>query len=203
MLPFSIFILSGVGIVTLTISKRLEERRKTSVFLLKAVSRGDERVREIHHKALHHYFHGKDRFAFWFKKQMPLKLRSLWNRFRTHMQEKSVTYLGDVRNSRLLKKPDGISEFFKNISEIEKGAGEINDEVYTLELLPPIAQPEPLVPEPVIMMAPEPVVNHVAHTTKAVLTRKPRAPRKQTTPRADAPAKGRKRSVRLTVVEEL
>ncbi len=176
MLPFSIFILSGAGIVTLTVSKRLEEKKKQPTLVLRAVSRGDERVREIHHQALHHYSHSKDRFSFWFKKQMPLKLKSFWNRFLAYMQNKSVRYLGDVRNSRLLKKSDGISEFFKNISEVEKGGGEINDEVYTIE---PIAAPEP-----VITMTVEPV----AHTTP--IQKKSRAPRK-------------KRTVRLTVVEEL
>jgi hypothetical protein len=182
MLPFSIFILSGAGIATITISKRLEERRKTGVFLLKAVSRGDERVREIHHKALHHYSYGKDRFAFWFKKQMPLKIKSLWNHFLAYLEEKSVEYLGDVRNSRLLKKSDGISEFFKNISEIEKGGGEINDEVYTIDPM----MPGELTAEPIVTMAVEPT----AHTTPTHIQKKPRAPRK-------------KKSVRLTVVEEL
>ena len=32
-----------------------------------------------------------------------------------------------MRDSKLLKKSDGISEFFKNMSNIEKGNGEIHD----------------------------------------------------------------------------
>lgn len=174
MLPFSIFILSGVGIVTLTVAKRLEEKKRHQTLVLRAVSRGDERVREIHHKALHHYSHSKEKFAFWFKKQLPLKVRSIWNRLKAYMGEKSVEYLGDMRNSRLLKKSDGISEFFKNISEIEKGGGEINDEVYR--------EPIPTY-EPVVLSTPEPIVY-------PVVEKKPRAPRK-------------KKPVRLTIVEEL
>ncbi len=155
MLPFSIFILSGVGIVTLTVAKRLEEKRRAQTIVLRAVSKGDERMRDIHHKALHHYSYSKEKFAFWFKKQLPLKLKSLWHKVQLYVREKSVEYLGDVRNSRLLKKSDGISEFFKNISEIEKGGGEINDEVFVAEPMPTL---EPIVP--------------------AMLPKKPRTPRK-------------------------
>ena len=148
MFTFSIFILSGAGIVTLAMAKRLEEkpRRKTAVFLLKVISHGDEKIRALHHEAFHHYSHSKEKFAFWFKKQLPLKLKSVWNRVLVYMRSKSVEYLGDVRNSRLLKKSDGISEFFKNISEIEKGGGEINEtlESHLTEDIPePISEPLP------------------------------------------------------------
>jgi hypothetical protein len=127
MLSFALFLLSGIAIVALTLSKRVEERKKTKVFILRAVSRADERVREFHHEALHFYSEGKDRFSFWAQKQLPMKLKSLYNRFQAYAEEKSIEYLGDVRNSRLIKRSDGISEFFKNISDIEKGTGEINE----------------------------------------------------------------------------
>ena len=128
MLAFSIFILSGAGIIILTLAKRLEEKRRGApTLILRAVSRGDERVRNLHHKALHHYSVSKDKFGFWFKKQLPLKLKIAWNKLEAELKERGASYLGDMRNSRLLKKPDGMSEFFKTISEIEKGTGEINE----------------------------------------------------------------------------
>lgn len=195
MLPFSIFILSGVGIVTLTVAKRLEEKKRHQTLVLRAVSRGDERMREIHHKALHHYSHSKDRFAFWFKKQLPLKLRSFWNRFQVYIGQKSVEYLGDVRNSRLLKKSDGISEFFKNISEIEKGAGEINESLQSNNEDLYMAEPDPSY-EPVVLSSPEPIIY-------PTVEKKPRAPRKPASTRGDSSTRGGKKAVRLTVVEEL
>lgn len=132
MVTFVLFSISGVAIVAITLAKRVEERKKTTVFILRLISLGDERLRSLNHEALRQYSHGKEKFGFWVKKQLPLKLKSLWNRFEAYAREKSVKYLGDVRDSRLLKRPDGISEFFKNISEIEKGGGEINETLETL-----------------------------------------------------------------------
>ena len=148
MLSFTIFILSGVGIATLTYAKRREEKHRTQTMVLRAVSRGDEHVCDLHHQALHHYSYTKEKFSFWMTKQLPLKLKNLWNKLQAYLKEKSLEYLGDVRNSRLLKKSDGISEFFKNISEVEKGGGEINDEVYTLNPLPTSEPVAPMVKKP-------------------------------------------------------
>lgn len=127
MVTFSLFVISGAVIATLTVSKRIEEKKKQTPIVLRAVSKGDTHVRSLHHKALHHYSHSKDRLAFWFRMQLPLKLKGFWNRFQYHIKARSSEYIGDVRGSRLLKKSEGISEFFKNVSEIEKGAGEINE----------------------------------------------------------------------------
>ena len=132
MITFVLFAVSGVAIITITAAKRMGERKKTTVLILRLISLGDERLRGLHHEALRHYSSGKDKFGFWFKKQLPLKLKSFLNRFLTYAREKSVEYLGDMRGSRLLKRSDGISEFFKNISEIEKGGGEINDTLETI-----------------------------------------------------------------------
>lgn len=119
--------------VVLTIAKRVEEKHKKTFFVFKAISLGDERLREIHHQSLHFYSKGKEKAAFWLKKQLPLKLRSLWNRALVLGKESTKKLVGDLRDSRLLKKKsDGMSEFFKNISDIEKGNGEIN-EVYLEE----------------------------------------------------------------------
>lgn len=129
MFAFSLFFFSGAVLVTLTVAKRLEEKKRRSNVVLRAVSTGDERMRRLHHEALHAYSDGKDKFSFWFKKQLPLKAKSLANKSLSYLHSTATKHFGDIRNSRLLKKSDGLSEFFKNISEIEKGGGEIN-EVY-------------------------------------------------------------------------
>lgn len=132
MFTFVLFTVSGVGIVAITLAKRRESRKKTSAFILRLISLGDERLRSLHHASLRQYSHGKEKFGFWFKKQLPLKAKSLWNRLLAYIRGKGTQYLGDMRGSRLLKRSDGISEFFKNISEIEKGGGEINDTFHSI-----------------------------------------------------------------------
>lgn len=140
MISFSLFILSGAVIVTLTAAKRMEGKRKTNVFLFKFIAKADTHVRELHHKSLHFYSEGKDKFLFVVKKQLPLRLKSHFYKTITFIKGKVMGYTGDMRNSRLLKRSDGISEFFKNISEIEKGAGEIN-EPYIEEPIAPVTAP--------------------------------------------------------------
>jgi hypothetical protein len=127
MFPFALFVISGAMIATLTVAKRIEEKKKRTPLVLRVVSRSDERIRELHGEALRKYSQTKDKSAFWIKKQLPLKLKSLVNKMQAYAKEKGEEYLGDMRDSRLIKKSDGISEFFKNISEIEKGGGEINE----------------------------------------------------------------------------
>lgn len=127
MLPFALFIISGAVIAALALAKRIEEKRKRTPFILRAVSQGDERIRELHQEALRQYALAKNKSAFFLKKQLPLKLKSLAHKLQAYLKERGEDYFGDVRNSRLLKRPDGISEFFKSISEVEKGGGEIND----------------------------------------------------------------------------
>lgn len=146
MITFYIFILSGAALVTLTLTKRIEERRKTGVFLLKLISRGDESVRKLHHKSLHFYSVGKDKVVFFVKKRLPMHSRNSLNKFITKLGEQAEKYMGDIRDSRLLKKSDGISEFFKNMSTVEKGMGEINDPYQSRETeLNPVKELEPVV----------------------------------------------------------
>jgi hypothetical protein len=133
MITFILFAASGVAIITITAAKRVEERKRTTVFILRLISLGDARMRTLHHEALRHYSYSKEKGGFWVKKQLPLKLKSFWNRFQAYVEEKATGYLGDMRGSRLLKRSDGISEFFKSISEVEKGAGEINESLPLLE----------------------------------------------------------------------
>ncbi|MDZ4205676.1 MAG: hypothetical protein U1C12_00450, partial [Patescibacteria group bacterium] len=64
---------------------------------------------------------------FFFKKQIPIHSRNSLNKLLTFLKKKKEQYVVSMRDSRLLKKSDGISEFFKNMSDIEKGNGEIHD----------------------------------------------------------------------------
>ena len=55
--------------------------------------------------------------------------KSFLNKLSAFLEKKREEYMNNMRNSRLLKKDEGISEFFKNLSQIEKGNGEIHDVV--------------------------------------------------------------------------
>lgn len=122
-----IFAISGTAILVLLLAKRLEIESGRSVFLFNAISRSDVHVREISHRLAHKYVEGKEKLNFFFKKQLSLKTRSFINRSRVQVQEKIREYIGDIRNSRLLRKNEGISEFLKNMSEVEKGNGQIDE----------------------------------------------------------------------------
>ena len=127
MTTIAIFTFSGLAILTLTVAKKLEEKRKKQFFILKAISKGDIHIRELYHKAVHFYSEGKEQVSFFFKRQIPIHSRNFLNKSISFLKEKRGQYIGNMRNSRLLKKSDGISEFFKNMSNVEKGNGEIND----------------------------------------------------------------------------
>ncbi len=127
MIPFSLFVVAGLGLAALTLAKRFELKSRHKGLFLRAISRGDERARHFYHEALHFYDQGTHRLSFFLKKQLPLKARSNFNKVATFVKERGEERFGNIRNSRFLKRDGGISEFFKSISEIEKGKGEIND----------------------------------------------------------------------------
>jgi len=79
---------------------------------------------------VHLYFEGKERSSFLIKRQIPLHSKNFSNKLTVYLREKRIRYFNNMRDSRLLKKSDGISEFFKNMSNLEKGNGEINDVYY-------------------------------------------------------------------------
>lgn len=122
-----IFAFSGIVIVLLSVSKKLEEIRKRPFFISKLISKGDIHIREIYHRIVHLYSDGKEKIIFFVQKQMPMHLKNLFNKSVTFLKEKREQYTNNMRNSRLIKKNEGISEFFKNMSDLEKGNGEIND----------------------------------------------------------------------------
>jgi|GEM_PF-1151259 len=127
MLAPALFFISGMAILSILLAKRHELRYKQTIFVLRLISRGDELVRKLHHRSIAFYSESKTKAEVLFKKQLPLRVRAGFNKTLSLIEEKSSLYLKRVRDSHLIKRSDGISEFFKSISEIEKGAGEIND----------------------------------------------------------------------------
>ncbi len=173
MISFTLFILSGVALTSLTIAKRIELKGRDASFILRIVSRGDERARDLYHQALHFYTTGKHRVVFVVKKQLPLRAKSYLTKSVVYIKEKGENRFGNIRNSRLISKRDGMKEFFKNISEVEKGGGELHEDfpeapIITIEESA-LVQPLMTVVEPVEAVVEIPVPK----------VRKPRAPRQK------------------------
>lgn len=122
-----IFIVSGLAIITLISVKGWEIRRRKTFFITRAISRGDIYIREVYHKTVRFYYEGKEKIIFLIKKRIPIHSRNTFNKFITLIEEKRKIYTENMRDSRLLKRQDGISEFLKNVSDVEKGNGEIHD----------------------------------------------------------------------------
>ncbi|HEY4528411.1 MAG TPA: hypothetical protein VJJ48_01105 [Candidatus Paceibacterota bacterium] len=141
----SLFILSGLTIALLTLAKRFELKGRKAVFLLRTISRGDDRAKDLHHKFLHFYAVGKDKLVFFLLKSLPMKLKKKALVVLAHIGEKGEKYFGNMRNSRLIRREEGLSQFFKNIGEVEKGNGEIHDVGFMIEDLRIEQEPEPLI----------------------------------------------------------
>ncbi len=141
-----VFFFSGVVLAVLLVAKRMDEKRKTGVFLLKLISRGEERARELHREAIKRYSQGKDQTHFFIRKQLPRYSKSSFNKLLAYLEESIKKYFNNLRDSRLLKKDEGISEFFKSMAEVEKGNGQIDGEIYikepTTDNLQPTAKPK-------------------------------------------------------------
>ena len=123
----AIFAISGTAIITLLVAKKFEEGREGRLFIFSWITKGDEHIRDWHHKVLRWYSEGKEKVLFIFKRQVPIHSRNTFNKLVTYLKEKRDQYENNMRNSRLLKKPAGISEFFKSMSDIEKGNGAIDE----------------------------------------------------------------------------
>lgn len=173
-----IFILSGTVLAIMLLAKRIEEKRKRNVFILNLISRGDTHVRELHHRAVRYYSIGKEKGVFLVKKQLPRYSRSSLNKALALIEERLQRHLDSIRDSRLLKKDEGISEFFKNISEVEKGGGELHDDVYDAESQEVIAAPQGA-KEPVIEVRFEVVNTADTQPTKTVRPRARKSPAKR------------------------
>lgn len=130
-----LFILAGIAIAMLLVAKRIEEKRKKEVFFLKLISKGDARARDLHQHTVRLYSITKERAHFFVMKQLPRYSKSSMNKALANFEEKMERYLERLRDSKLLgRKDEGISEFFKSMAEVEKGVGEINDNIYIGEV---------------------------------------------------------------------
>ncbi len=171
MFSIFVFILAGVVLAALILAKMYEIKGSDvsrRLFVLKAISKGDERARDLYKKGLHFYSDGKHQFLFFVQKQLPTKARIYTNRALTKLQEMSEERFGNIRNSRLINRKEGISEFFKNISEVEKGGGELHDDVYV----------EPTIDEAPLAYRITPIAPATSTSETRVKTKKPRASRK-------------------------
>lgn len=130
MTSITIFTISGLAILILVGIKSLEEKRKKNFFVMDLISKWDKETRGFYQKIVRLYSDSKEKITFFFKKQIPMNLRNLFNKLTYFLKGQREFYFGNIRDSRLLKKRDGISEFFKNMSRAETGNGEIN-EIYT------------------------------------------------------------------------
>jgi hypothetical protein len=197
MLITYLFILSGACLITLLIAKRIEEKRKVKPLILRLICRGDEVLRDVHHVAIHWYSLIRVNGEFFFKKQVPMKSRSSLNKFLALIQEKTENYFESLRDSRLLKKPDGISDFFKTMSSVEKGKGEIYEEIYTEKTIdePTSSEPEEAIQEPVEIKF------EIVESTRATkkITEKPKRQKVRKNPNIISSSRKRK----IKVVESL
>ncbi|MBX4195635.1 hypothetical protein KW796_01605 [Candidatus Parcubacteria bacterium] len=114
-----IFIISGLALGTMIWAKVWEDKHRKKPILLRLISLGDERVRTVSHELAHRYSEWKDQADFFLHKQLPLRTRNFINKTNTVIKEEAIKRIGDIRGSRFLKKSDGISEFFKSISDKE------------------------------------------------------------------------------------
>jgi hypothetical protein len=122
-----IFAVSGFSIMLLIVAKKVEEKRKKPLFTSNVISRGDIHIRKFYQRAVHLYSESKERVFFFFNKQIRMHSKNSLNKMLSFLEEKRGQYINNMRDSRLLKKSDGISEFFKNMSDVEKGNGVIHD----------------------------------------------------------------------------
>lgn len=127
MISVIIFNVSGLAMILLLVTKKVEEKRRKPFFISNVISKGDIHIRGLYLRVVRFYSEGKEKALLLLEKRIPLHSKNSLNKLLTFLREKRERYINEMRDSRLLKKPDGISEFFKNMSNIDKGNGEIND----------------------------------------------------------------------------
>ncbi|MEX2014238.1 MAG: hypothetical protein WD896_02700 [Parcubacteria group bacterium] len=127
MMPIAIFGISGLSICLLLLAKKMGHKKKKYFFVLRIISKGDARIREYYHRLLHLYSEGKEKAVFLLEKQLPIHSKNSKNKLVAYLKRRREQYLASLRDSRLLKKSDGLSEFFQSLSSLEKGHGKIHD----------------------------------------------------------------------------
>ena len=126
MFPFIIFIFSGVAIVVIIFAKWWELRKHESVWVLRMISKTDKHIRQLSHHLTHQYSVYKDKSQVLVKKQIPLHAKNVANKTEALLREKLEKYVGNIRNTKFLnsKNKEGISEFFKNMKNLEEETAE-------------------------------------------------------------------------------
>jgi hypothetical protein len=127
MIASIIFLLSGLMIVFLIHAKMIETKNQKKPAILRFVSMGDEHVRTLSVEVAHRYTDLKGRAEFFINKQFPMHARNFVNKTNAVIKERVEKHVGDIRGSKFLKKSDGLSEFFKSLSEKETN-GRIEEE---------------------------------------------------------------------------
>lgn len=122
------FIVSGAVIVLLLIAKKLSMSKGEQVFVLKIIAKTDKLTREIYHRMVHYYSEIREGTIHFLDKKAGMYLRNLYNKLVSYVDEKRDLYTYNMRNTKLLKgSHSDISEFLKNVSDVEKGNGKIEE----------------------------------------------------------------------------
>jgi hypothetical protein len=114
-----IFLISGLCIFVLVFMKMRQLNTKQDPLLLRIISLGDARIRDLSHRGAHLYADTKEDLDFFWNKQLPLHTKNTWNKINLFLKEKSELLMSDLRDTKLLKKNGDISEFFKAMSDKE------------------------------------------------------------------------------------
>ncbi len=124
-----IFLFSGLVISSILLAKKIEIKYKRTFLLLRAITRGDERVRDYSHRFAHFYSESKEKAHLLVSRRLPLHSKKLLSKANTKVQDLSSIYLEKIRGIKALKRTDdGISDFFKNLSNKELGRNETASE---------------------------------------------------------------------------
>jgi hypothetical protein len=116
-----VFGISGVALVVIFFSKLWELKRHKPVPILSLISLGDERVHKISNELSHTYTAWREKAEFFVNKQLPLYTKNYIQKTNTLIKDKVMKYTGDIRGSKLLKKREGISEYFQSLAEKREG----------------------------------------------------------------------------------
>ena len=107
MITIYIFSASGFAILLLVTTKRLQQKLKKPFFVFNIISKADTQIRALYQKLVHFYSDSKEKTSFLIEKQIPIHSKNALNKSISFLKEKREQYIGNIRNSRLLKKPEG------------------------------------------------------------------------------------------------
>jgi len=109
----AIFYVSLVCIALLLLTKVREMRTHRQPFLLRVISLGDERMKELSQRSAHWYADRKEDLVFFFDKQLPMHSRRIWGKTQDLVLEKWNLLKSDLHEMRILKRSEGLSEFLQ------------------------------------------------------------------------------------------